>query len=394
MMLNKRAFLIGSAALGLLPGEAFAAHITGPSRTYTDAELGTVVRRSNAGQPMFDVLPGNPAISDGYLTVYNQDAVAPLVINTGTILDEKATNFLMLGPTQSAQIYVEAGEYRTVSKPLLSLLGQNTRIYIDNVNGSDYNPGITRTTALKTLQGAWDLAHNWFHLNHFRLEFYLINTGVDYTPGVLAWDLFQGQPADYGVFFRGENSPIDGSFTQIVDRGPGTACFVCAGGAQIYPHHLRLKSFGSAPCVKAEYNGFISMDRVMFMGTDSNFMEVHTYGRIEINNFLTNGVPSIWMIVSSGTALCALSAASRGSISITKEAQCIILGQPHFTWAFASATNGGYIDCACDWSGTVTGRKWIRWTGGGFITGFHEQALDSYMPGNLPGESDLTGFNR
>jgi hypothetical protein len=135
MMLNKRAFLMGSAALGLLPEEAFAAHMTGPSRTYTDAELGTVVRRSNSGQPMFDVLPGNPAISDGYLTVYNQDAFAPLVINTGTILNEEATNFLMLGPTQSAHIYVETGEYRTVSKPLLSLLGQRTRIYIDNVNG-------------------------------------------------------------------------------------------------------------------------------------------------------------------------------------------------------------------------------------------------------------------
>jgi hypothetical protein len=274
------------------------------------------------------------------------------------------------------------------------LLGQNTRIYIDNVNGSDYNPGITRTTALKTLQGAWDLVHNCFHLNHFGVEFYLINTGVDYTPGVIAWDLFQGQPHDYGVTFQGENSPIDGSFTQIVEGGDGLACFTCSGGAQIYLHHLRLKSFGSAPCARVEYYGFITMDRVMFMGTDSTFMDASTYGRIEINNFKTPGYPSIWMIVSSGTAMAALAARSRGSISITKEAQCIILGQPHFTEAFAVATQGGYIDCACDWSGTVTGRKWIRWTGGGFITGRHDQALDSYMPGNLPGESDLTGFNR
>jgi hypothetical protein len=141
------------------------AALTGPSQSYTGANLGQVVRRSNNGSTMTDSLPGS--IANGWwMSIFNTDNAGNLRITVpiGKALNGTTNGSLTLLPGQNATITADASGNFWVTTPPIPQVFSGQAIYV-NASGT-FAPGVydvdTRGGAITfTLEGGGSQGDNY-----------------------------------------------------------------------------------------------------------------------------------------------------------------------------------------------------------------------------------------
>lgn len=115
--------------------------VVGSSKAYAAADVGQATLRSNSGSAMADTLPSN--VVDGWNTyIRNIDASALLTISvpTGKRLDGVLNDTLILRPTQSTEVTVDASGNFWLTVPPVPVVFSGQAVY---VNVSDtFPPGV------------------------------------------------------------------------------------------------------------------------------------------------------------------------------------------------------------------------------------------------------------
>lgn len=145
-------------------GSLFNSTVAGTSQTFTTTQAQTLVLRSNSGTAMTDTLPGTspgPLPAGSIISVKNNDSTAlyQVTAGTGATLDGLATNYVILGPSQSGIFQSDGVNYVTISKPTrvkFAALSSPT-LFVNASTGSDTNSGITTSFAFQTIQAAMDI---------------------------------------------------------------------------------------------------------------------------------------------------------------------------------------------------------------------------------------------
>jgi hypothetical protein len=128
---------------------------------------------------MLDTLPGTSVgvLFDGFWATYkNVDPSALYAISpgTGANLDGSPTNFIVLGPGQSATVGSDGSNYFTTNRPDRAQFGllSSPTLYIATA-GADSNHGLAPTAPLQTIQGAMDYLYTRFNHGGARLTLQL-----------------------------------------------------------------------------------------------------------------------------------------------------------------------------------------------------------------------------
>jgi hypothetical protein len=268
--------LVAAAIMLLGTTLATAGTITGANHTFVNGDIGTTIFRSNSGADMFDSFPVS-ALTDGEVTVYNDDVTGNWTVTTGTptTIDGLPTNYVQLGPRQSATFRTDGGAIRTLIKPVFAP-GHDMIWYIRNYT-ADYRTGSlvnlpvaldtnhcqTIQAACPTIQAAYDkirMTYPNFMRQTMRMMWdHSSLVTMDYPGALIAWQI-PGLPSDYGLTLDGEN---DGLVRTRVGAGLDGAIHV-AGNAQMYVRWTGVRSLGSRPCVQSPYGGFVWLDTVVF----------------------------------------------------------------------------------------------------------------------------------
>ncbi len=354
-MISRRALMLGMGAAAALIATTApvplakamgSSTVTGAATTYTNAQDGTLVSRSNSGAIMVDALPGtSPGVLNAgtVITVHNDGTTLMSVgVASGAQLDGSASGFVMLGPQQTASFHSDGSNYRSLIKPTFAKLGygQPVTIYIDQ-NGNDGNCGLTSATAFKTIQAAWNFAAFNIHINSGSIFFQLADSATEYQ-GVVC----NGFHLGYGfgqVLFRGNAS--DWSAVKVKNTIAGLACFLASNGASIYVESLSLESVGNN--LETNWYALIFFKNVIFKASGNVHCQSITNGYIEANGDYTieAGAACHWSGGNGGMVHV-------GGITIT------LANTPAFPSGFANASFDSRIFSLASFAGTgATGVK-------------------------------------
>lgn len=335
--MSRRLLLIGAASAGLVGAMPEVGHaampsaaIAGASTTYTNAQDGYLIVRSNGGADMFDTLPGtSPGILNAgtVVTVYNDDAIGNIVFSpgSGAQLDSNSPrggsqpsapapgSFIIIGPGQTAAFQCDGAKYRTIQKPYRCRLARNIDIQLNALTGADTNHGLTTGAAFKTLQAGWDYCFYNFDLNGWGIRFRL--APGTYSPGVVAQGLMVGQNLETLEFIGDSISGV------TVHDNSGNACFMASGAAEIYVRDLTMTAEGPSPCVNAVFEGFLTFTNVVFGSCAVAHVNARTYGYINANEVL---------YYISGSAAEHFAASSKGIIELNCT-YIVLVGTPAFS---------------------------------------------------------------
>lgn len=251
------------------------------------------------------------------------------------------------------------------------LLLKASQTYFIRTDGSDANDGLedTPSHAFATLQGAWDRVANSVDLGGQRVVFQL-GSGV-FTNGV-----------------RDAGSPLVGGKALIIGSGSDRTEIASAGQdcIEISQSEVTISAFRMSNTNGSGIHTYRS--GVVTLGPDIDFAECS-----EAHHFCDNQgqiVATDGYSISGGAPIHFL-AHTQGFIAAGGRTITLI-GEPHFSTAFAYATRGGNLEAAqMTFEGTATGRRFYVDAGGVLWT---NQKDRDYFPGSEPGtqlNGDLDG---
>jgi len=144
--------------------------VTGASATYTSAQNGLLLERSNSGAAMIDTLPGtSPGVlpANTFITVKNNDTAGVIAINVGSGATLKAqvatTGYVYICPGQSVSFYSDGSNYWAINQPPTCYLKAATTFFAVSSGGSATNHGLTSAFPLDSLTDAYALAQSVFN---------------------------------------------------------------------------------------------------------------------------------------------------------------------------------------------------------------------------------------
>lgn len=162
--------------------------VTGATTTYVSAQSNTVVKRSNSGSPMEDILPGtSPGILPAGTVIFitNADTAGIMSIKAGAGAAIKtalaSTGFAYLCPGQTVAIYSDGANYWLLNLPLRCKLQGATTIFIAAA-GSNSNDGLTASTGFADENAAYQWAQQTLDVNLQQLTF---SFGTNTSPGYI-----------------------------------------------------------------------------------------------------------------------------------------------------------------------------------------------------------------
>lgn len=352
----------------LIPGVAFAPFVvSGGSTTYAPSQAGGYVLRFNSSNLMRDTLPGGGAVlaADSVITVYNDDPKGLLEVKAsgGAKLDGATTNFVLLGPKQTASFLSDGTDYRTVKResrarvattpfppmPLPgALIPAYPTFYVDPA-GSDLNSGIDATTPFQTIQAAYDFVYRFVDLNGGGVRIKLADG--TYTQGlVCSFSLpgFNTRGVPFTVLDGNVSNPAAVHISPTVPNyWDGPDAILVSSSCYLYLQGLKLSAPNGGSALKAVFWGFATLwEGVQFGTVTSSHMRVETNGYVN----------AAFAYTISGGGASHISVASSGHM-LKNAPMSTVAGGASFSNAVIEVNNG-LVEFTGGWSGgAVTGVK-------------------------------------
>lgn len=333
--------------------------VTGNTATFDATQSDKLVLRSNGGAVMLDTLPGtSPGVlaSGTLIDLYNDDALGLLEVRAGSgaTLDGLSTNFLILGPKQSARLWSDGSSYRVLQKPYRVKAGMSQHFYIDPVNGLDTNSGIAPSRPFKKPQAAYDYVNHHFDLNSRGATFKL--APGTYTDQLVAsftltgWNT-TGIPL---VLISGDTSN-PGSV--VWKTSAGVDAILASSSVYIYIEGIRFDS-----AIRAVFWAFVTIwNSVQFGPLTGNgaHMIADTYSYIN--------APYPYELVGGGTMQAHIWASAHGHV-LVNAANIYVRQSYTFTAGFAHVNTFGHLawypTVNYDAGKTITSAKTYVYTNG------------------------------
>lgn len=367
--------------------------VVAPSTTYTQAQVGTVLSRSNSGAAMSDTIPGTgPGVLTvgSKLTVTNTDATGILSINVGAGATFKtavtSTGFIYLCPGQSATFYSDGANYWVTDLPIRCVFKANTTIFIATT-GSATNDGLTVSTPVLDPSFAYNLAKNSFDLAGNTVTFQL--AAGTYSRILLSGPLVgltSGRAVANVIFLGDAATPAnviisDTSATNLA----GFATLHLFGGSVAMFNGMRLRSTNNIDLAAFESVAFIQNLDFNLAGGGIHVVSIGGGSDVVVvGNYTVSSGASCHWIAGQGGVVETFIPAGTGTITIT------ITGTPAWTSGFACAQYAStvIITTTLAFSGAATGPRFnatlngvINTAGGGA----------NFFPGNAVGTTTLGG---
>lgn len=377
-------FWRGDGTWAALTGSATTA-VTGASTTFTNAQLGGNVVRSNSGTAMSDTLPGTSAgvlTSTNAITVTNGDtsALQSIAAATGATI-KGISNFFYQGPGQAATFLSDGTNYWPTSKPARARLGAATTIFVSTTGDDTTGDGLTSATAFKTIQFAYNWAQKMLDLNSFQITIKVADG--TYNAGVVASGAIVGQStptigtAGYGVSFLG-NSGTPANCTIVPTASDN---FTGTGGAKFDISGFTLSNASSSGfnVVLASGPGSqVGIRAGVIFGSSASIAQ-------QIWAEACGVVTRLNSYTVSGGAVAHLGASNSGVIETGTAITVTVTGTPAFSGNFALAQYLGAIqDVGTTYTGSATGIRFAIRGNGVINTGSGADA--NYYPGNSAGQ--------
>lgn len=376
----------GAEVQGVLPAANSAGRpvvvVTGAAATYTGAQIGSQVNRSNGGVAMIDILPGT---SPGFITntgiihVFNNDPSALLAVTVGagaTLKNPQSPNsFVVIGPRQGASFLSDgAGTYYALNLPALVKLGGNTTLFVGTA-GLDSNPGITAGTAFQTIQGAWNFAMANLDIGGCVLTVQVLNGA--YAAGCFATGRITGQDGIGRVIFVGNPSTPANVTIAIPNGGAG---FAAQNGAEITVQGVTISGNDALAGLYAANGGVIYHSDLIFGAMTNSLHQLCVGGLIQANGNYS---------ISGGARYHMQASGSGANISVQNRA-ITVSGTPGFTQQFAFVTQLAFLSVVgTTFTGGATGQRYFV-TVNSAITG--TGAAANFFPGDAPGAASSGGL--
>jgi hypothetical protein len=343
--------------------------VTGASHTFTTAQWGALLLRSNSGSAMTDTLPGTigelPAGWCQY--VQNDDATASDTISAGsggTIYFGNSTPAsITVRPGERWQIVTDgAANYYVdkISVPRTALVA-NTNFYVattgsDSNLGTSGNPWLTIQHAINTLATKYDLAG--------------FNAIINVADGTYAGSVNITLPWVGG-----------GPANVIIDGDSGTPSSVIVTGG--------ISAFGTGAGISIENLEITTNQTVASEGGTLIFGPGMIFGNCGTSDHMVASYNSLIVVNNnytiSGNAASHMFVESSSTILIAAGTTVTLSGTPAFSQEFALALAGGTINVSgTTWSGSATGTRYLANAGGIIYTG---NAGASFLPGNASGSA-------
>jgi hypothetical protein len=355
------------------------ATVTGANTTYTSGQANTNVLRSNSGAVMLDTLPGtSPGVLPAatVVTVTNNDVSALLVIQAGsgaTLKGLTFSNFLYLGPGQSAQIQSDGTNYYEISPPFRAKLGANTTIYVGTSGSDTANSCISSSSACLTTARAWALGQNVLDLNGYTLT--IQHAAGTYASAITLQGTMVGQSGPQSVILQGDTATP----TNVNFPGTGTGVSITAqGGAQFQIQGFNITSSGGQGLYVGG-NSVVNFQQNVTGVTSGSSLAAAVGGVLRITgNYTINGNQGVHWNANGGGRI----ATAASSITITTS------GSPAFATCFVFAQNGGvvFFDFPATFAGTGgSGQRWAAVMNGVIQSG------GTTFPGTIGGVASTGG---
>ena len=336
----------GQLALAIQNGGRALSPRAAASYTYAAGDKAFITLRSNAGAAMADTLPGTgPGVMASRWTtvIKNSDltAILALMVGTGANLDGVAGKILHIGPGQTVVITSDGTNYFTLAKPDLCKLRAATTIYVATT-GSDSNHGLTSGAPFLTLQAAYNLIDNGFHLNNNVVTIQLADG--TYTAGLAALGQSVGSSTVSNIVIQGNA----GTPSNVIISTTGTHAINAANGALITVQNMKLQTASNGYGIAARTGSAVRYLNIVFGACSPG----HVYADVA-GYLLTEGNYSI-----VGAAVTHIKL-ERGGIFYADVATLVtITGNPNFSGSFASASDSEIDASNLSFSGTATGTRY------------------------------------
>lgn len=256
----------------------------------------------------------------------------------------------------------------------------NMSLYVNGTTGSDSNNGYAPSTALLTLQGAWNRIMSSLDLAGFSVT-------VNVADGNYAPAIFAGVPVGASlspVTFLGDSTtPTNCSIAAV-----NNSCFIVNSGAQVNIAGFGLSASGTGQ--NQGYGVYASSS-----GSTANITGNMNFGSCANSDMIASGGGEVFVGASysvSGTSGSAWGCQGGGIVN-TAGVTVTLVGTPNYTNAFAQAVGTG-SNVACEgvtFIGSATGTKY-EVSFGGFIN-TNSIGNVNFLPGSTAGTSTTGYYN-
>lgn len=353
--------------------------VTGASTTYTAAQVGGHVLRSNSGAFMRDMLPGGAGVLlvDSLIIIYNDDSKGLLEIKAGggAKLDGVTTNFVLLGPKQSAKFLSDGTDYRTIEReskarvattvfPPLPSPGLFTTYpvwYVNRDTGDDLNSGIDATTPFRTIQAAYDFVYRFVDLNGGGMLIQLADSVSPYDRGLVCSFSTPGFNTRGVPFVALQGNVSNPSLTHIAPQNlgiyDGPDAILVSSSCYLYLRGVKVSApspGGSA--IKAVFWGFVTLWDAVEVGaapTGSHFKIEKGYANMVFPYTVSGDAPS-HINVQQGGHLLKGSGATMIAVGTRTFSDAVIVVSGGGSLAEFS---GGPVPPGAGWNGIINGVK-------------------------------------
>lgn len=361
--------------------------VAGAATTYTSAQVGRTVSRSNSGAVMTDTLPGTgPGIlsAGSIVTVYNNDASALLSISAGSgsvisnLANMTSLGYLLLGPGQGGSFQSDGLNYIAVSFPPRTRLGANTSFFVATT-GSDSNSGLVVGSPFLTRQFAYNALQRVLDLQGFTCTFVLANG--NYTDPMVVHGPFVGMTSPSNVTFLGNPATPANVFYNVAGGGNNVP-FWGLEGAKFLINGVK---------VQATTNLILAQDP----GTEVQVqnIEINTAGASSPLAASNSGeLQIVGNLIYDAVTLSGGLDALKGGLVLVPSGTTITVtfnATPTFSSGFAASESGYlWINGTMNFSGTFIGTRYIITLNGVVNTGTGNV---NFFPGTIAGTTNLGG---
>jgi hypothetical protein len=275
-----------------------------------------------------------------------------------------------------------------VIQAILALIAGNTRKRLTGPldlycapGGSDTNNGLTPSTPFATPDAAYGLLVQQYDLGGQTVTIHLADG--NYPPVNL-----NGSPLGVlnptNIHFLGNvGNPANVQINQSTALG---GCFALSYFGQCWLDGIQFSAPASqANCVLAAFGAKIFVQNVIY-GTAGSFHNWASWGGVIAASgpYTISGGAAVHMLCANGGQ--ATGQVSTGPTTIT------LVGTPHFSTAFAQATNASFIEYDSDnitWAGAATGSRFLVNNHSGI---FVPAGGLNYFPGDTAGVADAATY--
>lgn len=315
--------------------------VSGESYTYTAANNDQLVLRGHSGQ-MLDTLSA-PAVSPDMpveIGVYNNSSLLMAIqAGAGVMLDGAVRGNTLLGPHQFAKFLWIGNGWISIERPVYAKLsyGALANLYV-SPNGSDANTGVLPSQPKQYLQSIWDLAAFNVMINSGSV--YMNMADGYYDRGVVC----NGFHIGYGfgeVRFKGNS----GAPQNVLINSTINGCFLASNGASIYVDGCKMQSNGNL--LETNWTALIFGSNLIFGSASNCHMTCLQGGYIEMNgNYSIDAGAACHIAIGDGQFH-------------SNAPWTLINNTPHFSFAFANATQIGLLGFSGNFYGAATGQQYV-----------------------------------